>query len=265
MPRIHLFELEDQSWLPAVLRDAGTAYLRKIAEITGQGAQLAPVIGEALRRSGRRHIVDLCSGAGGPIADVVRALRDEGLDATAELTDLHPNADHLARLCEGEEDRLSWRREPLDATRLPEDAKGLRTLFNAFHHFRPEDARRLLEDAARAGQPIAVVEVVGRHPVVMLGIVFSTIASLFVVPFLRPFRWAYLPLTYIVPLIPLLIVWDGLVSCLRVYSERELEELTAGLDAGGYSWEVTRIPLPPAPVPATALIGLPGDASPETR
>jgi hypothetical protein len=28
MPRIHLFEIEDQPWCPAVMRDAGTDFLQ---------------------------------------------------------------------------------------------------------------------------------------------------------------------------------------------------------------------------------------------
>jgi len=46
--RIHLFELEDQSWFPDVIRDAGTAYHRKASEISGHAELLAPVDGTAL-------------------------------------------------------------------------------------------------------------------------------------------------------------------------------------------------------------------------
>jgi len=43
-------------------------------------------------------------------------------------------------------------------------------------------------------------------------------------PTVRPFKPGWLVLTY---LIPLLVLWDGLVSCLRVYSTRELRALVA--------------------------------------
>lgn len=35
MRRLHLFELEDQAWFPTWMRDAGTAYISKIVELTG--------------------------------------------------------------------------------------------------------------------------------------------------------------------------------------------------------------------------------------
>lgn len=64
MARIHLFELEDQPWFPPLLRDAGTAYLRKAAALTGQPGFMAPKLAELLRSSGARRLVDLCSWRG---------------------------------------------------------------------------------------------------------------------------------------------------------------------------------------------------------
>ena len=46
----------------------------------------------------------------------------------------------------------------MDATHVPRELAGLRTLFNGFHHFRPLDATAILADAVRARQPIAIFE-----------------------------------------------------------------------------------------------------------
>ena len=37
---------------------------------------------------------------------------------------------------------------------------------------------------------------------------------------------------------PFVLFYDGIVSCLRAYSHRELEELIAPLKAPGYEWEI---------------------------
>ena len=74
MGRIHLFELEDQPWFPSLLRDAGTAYLRKAAALTGQPGFMAPKLAELLRSSGARRLVDLCSGGGGPVPEILDEL-----------------------------------------------------------------------------------------------------------------------------------------------------------------------------------------------
>jgi len=48
--------------------------------------------------------------------------------------------------------------EPVDVTGVPDELVGFRTLFSAFHHFRPEQARAILGDAVRKHQGIAIFE-----------------------------------------------------------------------------------------------------------
>jgi hypothetical protein len=47
-------------------------------------------------------------------------------------------------------------------------------------------------------------------------------------------------LTYLVPLIPLVATWDGIVSVLRIYGEDELRAMTSPYDS--YLWEYREIP-----------------------
>jgi len=256
--RRHLFEWEDQPWFPAVIRDAGTGYLRFVAERSGQAEHLAPVLREQLGRLRERRVVDLCSGGGGPLLAILEALEASGdapVDAT--LTDLYPTPGQLEPLAARLPGRVAVASEPVDARRVPAHLPGLRTLFSAFHHFRPDDARGILRSAVRDRQPIAVVEVVSRRPLALLGILFAPLATLLAVPLLRPFRWAWLPLTYLVPVIPLFVLWDGFVSCLRCYDPAELEALAREAGGDGYRWEVREVPLGAVPVPATVLLGWP--------
>ncbi len=258
MGRIHLFELEDQAWFPDVIRDAGTAYLRFMMGKSGQAAAIVPKIAEVLDQSGIDRIVDLCSGGSGPIPDVVDVLASEGRDAKATLTDLYPNAESFERACRESEGRIEAIATPTDATRVGAERPGLRTLTNALHHFRPEAAGRILQCAVDARQPIAVFEMVGRHPAQILGMLLVFIPVMLVLPFLRPFRWAWVPLTYLVPVIPLFVMWDGLVSCLRVYSEAELSALIDGLEGGDdFEWEIGEIGMPGMPVGIGYLVGTP--------
>ncbi len=260
MNRVHLFELEDQPWFPRVLRDAGTAYLEFASRVAGHTAALAPKIAEALARSGEKRIVDLCSGGAGPVGEVVDALAVRGVEVRALLTDFYPNEGSLARAAERSAGRINWSREPVDATRVPRELAGLRTLFNAFHHFRPPMARGIVADAAAAKRPIAIFEVVDRALLPMLGILFAPLTFALALPFLRPFRWIWLPFTYLVPILPLFVLWDGLVSCLRVYSTRELEEIVGSLEPrhrDAYDWDIGRIRLPGPPAYATYLVGVP--------
>jgi hypothetical protein len=266
MNRIHAFELEDQSWFPNLIRDAGTSYLRLAAERSGQAANIRPAVESALERSGAKQIVDLCSGGAGPVLAIADGLEVGGENVRVTLTDLYPNQG--ARELTESSDR-SWacyEADPVDACTVTRDRPGLRTLFNAFHHFRPEDARRLLANAVEAREPILIVEVLQRRALAILGLLFAPLVVLLAVPFLRPFRPAWLPLTYLVPIIPLFVGWDGVISCLRIYDRDQLLELAQSADPEGlFEWRVEELPMRPAPIPGISLVGVPRERLNEGR
>lgn len=256
---MQLVELEDLPWFPAILRDGGTAFLAFAERMSGHGRMLVGPLERLLRETGERRIVDLCSGGGGPAAVMADELAGRGLEVEVVLTDLYPNAEafrHAAAQAGGR-GRVSGRAEAVDATRVPAELQGVRTIFNAFHHFPPDLARRVLADAVRAGQPIAVFEVVSRELPMLLGLLMSPLTVTLSLPLWRPFRWTWLLWTWLIPVMQPFVLWDGIVSWLRIYSEEELRELIAGIDAPGWSWEVGRIKLGDAPLHGTYLVGRP--------
>jgi hypothetical protein len=144
---------------------------------------------------------------------------------------------------------------PVDATAVPSDLKGFRTLFTSFHHFRPAEARAILADAVGQGQGIGVFEISRRAPREMTVIALTWLAVLVLVPFIRPLRWSRLMWTYLPPVLPLVGVFDGLVSCLRTYAPSELWELLRGLDT--YDWQVGERRRRWSPLVVTYLVGVP--------
>lgn len=259
MGRIHAFEFEDLAWFPQWLRTPMTEYLEHVMRLApALHAYVAGRLAPALRESGARRIVDLGSGSGGILPAVLEALeRDEGLRVQAVLTDKYPDPDTFRRLGEAAGERLDFVATPVDATDVPADLEGMRTLFLSLHHFRPEQARAVLADAARDGRAIGVFEATGRSALALVSVPAIPLLVLLLTPFIRPFRWSRLLLTYVVPVLPLLILWDGLVSNLRTYSTRELEALVEGIDAPGYRWDVRREWVKGAPAPVTSLVGVP--------
>ncbi len=257
MRRLHLFELEDQAWWPKFIRDGMTAYLSRIMAAFDMLAPLMPKLMEAAERSGAERIIDLCCGAGGPSALMASGLAERGSSLMVHGTDLYPNHAQLTAAAEASNGRLSYSSDPVDATDVPAHLTGLRTLFNGFHHMRPELARRVLEDAHDKRQPIAIFEVVDRRPANLIGLPAIPLLVALLLPTIRPLDWRWLPLTYLLPIIPLAVAWDGFVSMMRIYQPDELRELTTGLD--GFAWDIGRIrlPAPGPPMFATYLVGLP--------
>lgn len=247
MARMHLFELADQDWYPRTLADAGTAYLRVIEKAFKAGELLAPPVQAALTSSGRDRIVDLGSGAGGPAVEVAAHC---GVPVT--LTDLVPSTAALAALAGPD---VTVHPQPVDAAAVPDSLPGVRTLFNAFHHFDDPQALAVLRDAVRAGEPIVILEMSERAPQTVLGSALIPLFVFLAMPFVRPVNVLWLLLTYAVPVLPWTIAWDGLVSHLRTRNPAEMDALTAQLDAPGWTWTSQKIPVKGANI--TALTGLP--------
>lgn len=244
--------------MPRVVREAGMAYLRFVAERFGVATAVSRLLDDVLARSGESEILDLCSGGGGPMLAVARAMRQAGRNPSITLSDRYPDAG-ARRLAQASGiEGLRYERESVDALDVPSERRGLRTLFNAFHHLRPEQARDVLAAAVAGRRPIAVVEFLQRRPFLVFSACLAPLVVLIAVPFLRPFRWSWLPLTYLIPAIPLLVVWDAVVSCLRIYTRDELLELSRDADPDGrFEWRVEEIPLAGQPFPGIALVGLP--------
>src|SRR5262245_43657290 len=138
VPRLHLLEIHDQAWCPASLRDALTDNLQLYIHLGNLYGRAVPLLQQALAQSGARRIVDLCSGAGGPWRRLAAALDATGVDVL--LTDKFPNLAALERARAAGGGRLRYSTASVDVMRVPEELDGFRTLFTAFHHFRPTEA-----------------------------------------------------------------------------------------------------------------------------
>lgn len=243
--RLHLVEIHDLPSCPPSLRDALTDFLAFTVNLARAYEPVGPLLCRALARTNAWRIVDLCSGAGGPWR---RLAAEVGVPVL--LTDLYPHRD-------GGQSGVPLHPEPVDARAVPEQLDGFRTMFTAFHHFRPADARAILEDAVRRGQGIGVFEIARRAPVEMAVIALSWLGTLAFVPFIRPWRWSRFLWTYLPPVLPVVNTFDGVVSCLRAYSVAELKDFVRGMDS--YDWDVGTFRGQRSPLRGTYLIGVPTD------
>ena len=250
--RLHLFEFGDQRWFPKVLRDTERAYLTAAYRVWPELArQWAEKISTVLDPREAVEILDLCSGSGGPIRQIIEVLAKRNYDVRASLTDLYPNRSPVL------DPRVTWRLEPVDAMHVPPKLRGVRTMFSAFHHFRPEAARAILKDAFDCRRAICIFESGSGTPLGMGAMLGVPLAVLALMPLARPFRWTYLLFTYLIPLAPVIILWDGMVSMLRIYSPDEMRGLTADLQAPDYGWELGQIKVRGIPDGLPYLIGRP--------
>lgn len=258
MQRMHLIELHEQPWMPPSLREG----LTDLLEIFARGFDtyrhaLAP-LAEALDETGAEQVVDLCSGSGGPWPHLIERVQAiSGRPERVVLTDLFPHPAVWREVARATGGHVVSRDEPVDATDLPADLRGFRTLFASFHHFRPTLARAILQDAVDKGDGIAVFELTERSPQAMAAMLGIPALTWLTAPLTRPFKASRLLWTYLLPALPVIATFDGLVSCLRTYSADDLLALTRALEGRPYRWRVGQARAGRAPLKVSWLIGTP--------
>jgi len=240
MRRVQWFEIHDQPWFPTFLRDQVTDALQFILQLGNVYWPITARLQQAVEKLGARRVLDVCSGAGGPWLTLYKALdRQESPPVLITLSDKYPNASAFRGAQSLSNNKIQFHAAPVNVTDVPADLEGFRTVFNSFHHFAPGEARAILLDAVNRRQGIGIFEVPGRHATTLTLTLLMPVVDLLVTPVMRPFRWSRLFWTYLIPVVPLVLLHDGIVSCLRVYSPSELVGLTEHLsNSNGYEWEI---------------------------
>ncbi|MFN4764030.1 hypothetical protein ACKGJN_12955 [Gillisia sp. Q332] len=233
--------MKDLNWFPDFLRDYGTDFLQFLSNLTNMFHPIIIILQKGLEKSGTYQIIDLGSGGGGPLPKLNKTLKKHNPGLKISLTDYFPNIDAL-ELAKGKSDNIGYIKTPVDARNLPNHLKGLRTFFLTFHHFKPEGAKIILQNAVGSKSPIAIFEGQERSFVSLLAMFLSPVSVLLTSLFIKPFKLGRLLFTYIIPLVSLFVWRDGIVSSLRTYSEEKMNDMINELkNKDDFEWEVGRI------------------------
>lgn len=190
MRRIHIFEIADKKWCPRSIRGVVTDYIQFGTMKWGVDVTIASVLGRKLERLGVQEVVDLCSGSGGPWIRLFEILNTTWPFSRVCLTDKFPNIPALNYVRQASQGRISFSPESVNAACVPGTLVGFRTIFAAFHHFTPREARDILNDAVNCRQGIGVFEITQRSPRAILSFTVVSILMPLFIPFIRPLRWS---------------------------------------------------------------------------
>jgi len=241
MGRIDLFEFEDQSWFPQLFRNFGTDFLRFLANKTQMYKPIIPIIEKGIDAVEVNQIIDVASGSTGGLLGLNDSLLRLFPDLLVHVTDYYPNLPGFEYIND-KAFNFDYVDGQIDARNIPKELWGFRTLFLAFHHFNPKDAVQVLQDAVDKDVPIGIFEAQERRFLSILGMLFSPITVLLTTPFIMPFSWKRYFFTYIIPIVPLFVLWDGVASCFRTYSVAEMKALVKQVkNQETYDWEIERI------------------------
>jgi hypothetical protein len=234
MRRIEFFEIHDQPWFPVNLRNLITDGLQSFWTLSNAYRPIVPLLREALANAGTKEVLDLCSGGGGPWFQLVGDFEGKQNDhISVRLTDVYPNQQAFEKAASGS-NSIDFDIRSISAIDVPPDIRGFRTIFSSFHHFPPDDAQRILSSAMESGRGIAIFETARRSLKVMSVVCFLPFLILLLTPWIRPFRWSRFLFTYLIPIVPFVLCFDGLMSCSRSYSQQELSEMVGNLTDKSY-------------------------------
>jgi len=215
--------------------------------------------------------VDFCAGAGGPTPFIEQNLNAQltsrepfsPIDATGRLpksprvttseggagavkfvlTDLHPHIPDWIKLAKKSKN-LTYVSEPVDAANapadlLPDDGKKTFRLFNlAFHHFDDNLAKDILRNTIETADGFGIFELQERTIPALITMIAMGFLFLAITPFYFWRSPGHLFFTYIIPIVPFILVSDGIVSALRTRTAEEVQALMKDCGASTDGWTV---------------------------
>ncbi|CZR52240.1 uncharacterized protein PAC_02117 [Phialocephala subalpina] len=222
--------------------------------------------------------VDFCAGAGGPTPFIERdlnaqlsarvpsspftssasapkgltprspGLRETGMDNRAVkfvLTDIHPHIPDWTEAAKRSE-HLSFVAEPVDAANAPRSLEGNKgegkkifRLYNlAFHHFEDKLGMDILRNTIETADGFGIFELQERTFSSLITMIAMGIMMLGITPFYFWRSPGHLFFTYIIPIIPFVLVFDGFISSLRTRTSEEVQALMKECGASCDGWTV---------------------------
>jgi hypothetical protein len=236
MKRFQLFEFTDLPWWPRALRNSLTDFLEVLLLISRPFGPKTAMLSEIMKITQQTRFIDLCSGSGGPWLNLIEDLRKQsGENISVVLTDKYPNPEISNKLAP--DSGITYFSRSIDVLAVPKELDGIRTLFNGFHHFPPDIAAAIIQDAVKNNQPIVIFEMLNRSWLDFFYFLLTPINVWLLTPLIRPVTIKRFLLTYIIPIAPFVITWDSIVSIMRCYTPKELLVMAHQADSKRYVWE----------------------------
>ncbi|BBM85518.1 hypothetical protein [Candidatus Uabimicrobium amorphum] len=258
MGRLHLFEFNDQDWLPQSMRITlmelliGTYSLLKIFQ------PVFPKVHQFIEETNTQRLQLLCAGGGGPVIDFASYLEQKTSNKIQiTLSDKFPNIERYKKLQREGNVSIDYNNTSVDVFDLPKEMEGTRVVINAVHHFKPPQVEKILHDAVTDNANIVFMEPVQRTPRCFVNILFALPIFLYLGIFgIRPFRLRRFFWTVLFPVVTIITVFDGLISTLRAYKPKEWQHMAEKIDPQQhYHWQIGIASTPLTKV--TYLMGTP--------
>jgi len=220
---MRLTEFGDLNWVPHIYHYYLRIYSLFFIRFIGYDKMWAKQTEAFLKRVKAKSVIEYGSGSGEPLLRTVSKIKSPALKSlNYTMSDLRPLPEFVDKVNNHLPENFSYIKEPVDAsTHRPQ--KGQAVVFiNSFHHLPPETAKRVIKNNLENGNEMLILEYVRNSFLAHVSMVFGPLIVMLTVPFVVKLK--HLPIailfTYLIPIFPLMLLWDGLVSGLSAYNEK---------------------------------------------
>lgn len=208
MRRKQITQIINIPWFPIFLKALIAEFLSWFVVKVNATKPFVPVIEDVLDKTNHKKIINIEFGIGAGIETVKKFLKDDVIVDSIHFTKFNTSE------------------------------KGVYLFVNSFHQLNSKKAKRILQNIIDSGNPIVVVEgnndslwqIVGMTVIVPLTVLLTAF-------FVKPFRISRIIFTYLLPILPIVIVIDGCIALLKLYNPTDLLELTKYLESNDYEWK----------------------------
>ncbi|WP_456438213.1 hypothetical protein [Psychroserpens sp.] len=245
MKRLELFEFEDFNWLPKFIRSGITNLIIVLHRFMGTSEVIAKLILFVKQKSHFTRIIDLGSGSGGPMLDVMSRIDLNKNNLDLVLTDLYPNQNTIDKINSKNLEHIQYQETSLNATHFDNAPEGLKTMIASFHHMKPNVVKKILHSAQENESPILIYEIAKNTVPTLIWWLFLPISlvililmSLVMTLFVKPLSLTQIVFTYLIPIIPIIYAWDGQASLMRTYTFNDIKSLLPKDNNKNYIWVI---------------------------
>lgn len=241
--QLFLFEFMDHPRTPRAMRETlldvldycNTDFRPYYREVAGQIRAMA-------RERGLTSIVEL--GAG--LAPLTRALAQDNKDSFSLIPcDLYPESGAWQNLEVQHGKVVQPMYHSVDFTVQHEWPPGTALVLCAsLHHIRQELRAGTLKTLHDSADCVLIFEPVRKTPFSLFLVLFAVLPALLTPAFRmsRQGRFRRILFCWLIPVVPLMFVWDALVSCVRQWSPAEWAQFSKSLPTGSRSLRVIATP-----------------------
>eukprot|EP01083_Nonionella_stella_P042162 114060_1 len=260
--RLQFIEISDQNWCPQLFRECvrnglhyGWVFFGLTDYFGSPALTVFNIISPYFTQLKCNLVIDLCSGSGGPTPNIHQMLNNRSPSTVQTLlTDLFPQVTVWKYQC-SQTKHLLYSSQSVDAANINilkiqeisavhHNKTHFRTLFGSFHHFKPDLAIAILANAMECNDAFIMSEVILRRKYffdfIQWPLQLTLLSPLFVVHMIINHLLCYdvndrsvlqrigkcLLIVITAPIWLAVFVHDGIISNARVYTEKELMELT---------------------------------------